>query len=122
VTVELRWCIDIESRSRAAGVTIAHGEVAMAPDVDVVRRLYAAVAAGDIDGAAACFAADALWHLPGTAPISGDHRGWAAIRKVIASSLRLSGGTFRAELVGNMRPQHMHATGRHRPVRGPTDA
>jgi ketosteroid isomerase-like protein len=71
----------------------------MAPEVDVVHRLYAAVAAGDPDTAAACFATGGLWHLPGTAPISGDHRGWAAIREVIDMCLRSSGGTFRAELV-----------------------
>ncbi|HJT04906.1 MAG TPA: nuclear transport factor 2 family protein [Pseudonocardiaceae bacterium] len=71
----------------------------MATEVEVVSRFYAAIRAGNLDGVAACFAADGAWHLPGTAPISGTHRGWAAIREVVATVLRLSDGTFRAELV-----------------------
>ncbi len=71
----------------------------MTPDVAVVQRMYAAVAAGDLDGVQACFAADALWHIPGTSAISGDHRGWAAIREVVTTVWRLSGGTFRSDLV-----------------------
>lgn len=47
-----------------------------------------------------CFAADALWHLPGSSPISGDHIGWAAIRDEFLAKLGpLSGGTFKAELL-----------------------
>ena len=48
-----------------------------AEDVAVVRRLYAAVAAGDLAAVAECFDEDAVWHLPGTNPLSGTHRGWS---------------------------------------------
>lgn len=68
--------------------------------VDVVRRFYAAVAARDWDAAEKCFAADALWHLPGNSPIAGDHVGWKAIRDDFLLKLGpLSDRTFRAELL-----------------------
>jgi ketosteroid isomerase-like protein len=68
--------------------------------VDVVRQFYAAVAARDWDVAQKCFAADALWHLPGNSPIAGDHVGWKAIRDEFLLKLgALSDGTFRAELL-----------------------
>ena len=69
-------------------------------DVAVVRRLYAAVAAGDLAAVGACFRADAVWHLPGTSVIVGTHRGWPAIRDdLLAKQGPLSGGTFRAQLL-----------------------
>ena len=68
--------------------------------MDVVRRFYQAVADRDFAAAERCFAPDALWHLPGTSPIAGDHRGWAQIRDDFLAKLGpLSGGTFRAELL-----------------------
>lgn len=68
--------------------------------VDVVRRLYEAVAERDLAKAESCFAPDALWHLPGHGPIAGDHVGWAAIRDGFLAKLGpLSGGTFKAELL-----------------------
>ena len=69
-------------------------------DVAVVRRLYAAVAAGDLAAVGECFHEDAVWHLPGTSPIAGTHRGWPAIRgDLLAKQGPLSGGTFRAQLL-----------------------
>src|SRR3712207_7056663 len=69
-------------------------------DVAVVRRLYAAVAAGDLAAIGKCFHDDAVWHLPGTNALSATHRGWSAIRdNLLAKQGPLSGGTFRAELL-----------------------
>ncbi|HEY5221426.1 MAG TPA: nuclear transport factor 2 family protein [Microbacteriaceae bacterium] len=66
----------------------------------VVRRFYQAVADRDFAAAEGCFAPDALWHLPGNSPISGDHRGWSQIRDDFLVKLGpLSGGTFRADLL-----------------------
>lgn len=66
----------------------------------VVRQFYQAVANKDIGAAQACFAPDALWHLPGSSPISGDHRGWRQICDDFLIKLGpLSGGSFRAELL-----------------------
>jgi uncharacterized protein len=74
--------------------------VPTAEDVAVVRRLYDAVAAGDLDGIAACFHDEAVWHLPGRSPLAGTHCGWAAIRDdLLAKQAPLSGGTFRPVLL-----------------------
>jgi ketosteroid isomerase-like protein len=71
-----------------------------AEDVATVRRLYAAVAAGDLPAIAACFHEDAVWQLPGTNALSGTHRGWPAIRDdLLAKQGPISGGTFRAQLL-----------------------
>jgi len=66
----------------------------------VVHRFYQALGEADFDAAEQCFAADALWHLPGSSPIAGDHRGWVQIRDDFLRKIGpLSGGTFRAELL-----------------------
>ncbi|MGH7728489.1 MAG: nuclear transport factor 2 family protein [Vulcanimicrobiaceae bacterium] len=89
-------------------------------DVETVRRLYRAVAARDFATAEACFAPDAIWHLPGRSPIAGEHRGRQSIRDgVFAKLARLSGGTFRADLLDVAVGEHylialQHATAGHR--------
>ena len=89
-------------------------------DADVVRRLYQAIADGDFAAADRCFAPGAVWHLPGTSPIAGDHHGWARIRGDFMAKLGpLSGDTFRAELVdvaigGRFVVAVQHATASHR--------
>jgi ketosteroid isomerase-like protein len=71
-----------------------------ADDVEVVRRLYAAVNGRDMAAAAACFTPDARWTLPGRSPIAGTHVGWDQIYdRFLAKLAPLSGGTFRAELL-----------------------
>ncbi|HEX2289038.1 MAG TPA: nuclear transport factor 2 family protein, partial [Pseudonocardiaceae bacterium] len=71
-----------------------------AEDVAVVRRLYAALAAGDLAAVGECFDEDAVWHLPGANALSGTHRGWSAIQdNLLARQRPLSGGTFRAQLL-----------------------
>jgi uncharacterized protein len=71
-----------------------------AEDVAVVRRLYAAVSAGDLSAIAECFHEEAVWHLPGVNAPSGTHRGWSTIRdNLLAKQGPLSGGTFRAQLL-----------------------
>jgi uncharacterized protein len=71
-----------------------------AEDVAVVRRLYAAVATGDLTAIGECFHEDAVWHLPGTNALSGTHRGRSAIRDdLLVKQSPISGGTFRAQLL-----------------------
>ena len=66
----------------------------------VVRRFYTALSDGDLPGMEACFATNAVWHLPGTSLIAGDHHGWIEIRDHLLARLGpLSGGTIRAELL-----------------------
>ena len=70
------------------------------PDVDVVRRAYAALAAGDIDQLEQCFAHDAVWHEPGSNIYSGVRVGWPKIRDEFLALLGpLSHGTLRTKLV-----------------------
>ena len=71
-----------------------------AADVHVIRRVYAALATGDMDELEQCFARDAVWHEPGDNIYSGDRLGWPEIRDDFLSLLGpLSRGGFRAELV-----------------------
>ena len=69
-------------------------------DVETVRRFYAAFAARDFDTVRACFAPDAVWHLPGRNVIAGDHVGWDAIYDDFLGRIGpLSGETLSAGLV-----------------------
>jgi ketosteroid isomerase-like protein len=68
-------------------------------DAETVRRLYAAMSAGDFATVESCLAPDGVWHLPGKSAIAGDHRGWPAVREVFVKLAVLSGQTFRTELL-----------------------
>ena len=71
-----------------------------AADVAVVRRFFAALAAGDLDAAGECLHEEAIWHFPGASRIAGTHRGWPAIRDNFLAKLGpLSRHTFRAEVL-----------------------
>jgi ketosteroid isomerase-like protein len=50
-----------------------------AADVDLVRHLYAAFSAGDIEALAKAFAEDVTWSVPGNSAISGIHQGRDAV-------------------------------------------
>ncbi len=86
------------------------------PHAALVRRLYAGF--GDPEIVRACFADDAVWHIPGRSLIGGDYVGRAAIERDFFGKLRaLTAGTFRAELVDVLANDHravalQHATGR----------
>jgi ketosteroid isomerase-like protein len=67
---------------------------------DESRGVYAAVASRDFATMESCFTPDAVWHLPGKSPITGDRYGRAAIRDGFFARLRpRSGQTFQAELL-----------------------
>ena len=68
------------------------------PNADVLQRLVDAFLAGDGAALDALFADDAVWHEPGSAPISGDHKGKAAIFQFFGRVGELSGGTFRPDV------------------------
>jgi ketosteroid isomerase-like protein len=59
-------------------------------NVDVVRRGFAAFGAGDMETLSALIADDAIWHVPGRSPISGDHVGKEAVFGLFA---KLAEGT-----------------------------
>jgi ketosteroid isomerase-like protein len=69
------------------------------PNAALVRRLYGAFRTRDRPTLAALIADDAVWHVPGSTPISGTHRGSAAIFAYFQALGERSGGTFHAELV-----------------------
>ena len=68
------------------------------PNAEVMQRLVDAFLSGDQAGLDAVFADDAVWHEPGDAPISGDHKGKQAIFGMFGRIMELSGGTFRPDV------------------------
>lgn len=65
----------------------------------LVRDLYRDFRMKDGAILTALIAKEAVWHVPGATPISGDHRGRAAIFEYFRKMGELSAGTFHAELV-----------------------
>jgi hypothetical protein len=54
------------------------------PNVELVRRGYAAFAAGDMATVSELFADDIVWHWPGRSALSGDHVGKEAVFRMFA--------------------------------------
>src|SRR6266568_5357693 len=78
------------------------------PNVTLVTHLYDAFDTKDTERLKRLIAEDAIWYVPGSTPISGEHKGQAAILAYFAKLGELSGGTFRAELV-DILASDMHA-------------
>ena len=78
------------------------------PNVALLSRLYEAFDKQDTATLAKLIAEDAIWHVPGSTPISGDHQGHTAIFAFFAKLAELSSGTFHAELIDVM-ASDMHA-------------
>ena len=68
------------------------------PNEGIVRSGFDAFAKGDVDTLRQLFDQDAVWHVPGRSPLSGDHRGMDAILGFLARTMELTSGTFRAEV------------------------
>jgi ketosteroid isomerase-like protein len=68
------------------------------PNVDLVRRGYAAFGAGDMDTLQALFSPDILWHVGGDHPLSGDYRGLEEVLGLFGRFFELSGGDMAQEL------------------------
>jgi hypothetical protein len=64
------------------------------PNVALLRRGYEAFSKGDMATIAALFSEDAVYHVPGSHLLSGDHRGRDAVLGVLAKLGELSGGTL----------------------------
>jgi uncharacterized protein len=69
----------------------------MTENADVVRRLYAARAAGDFATVAELLADDVVWHEPGEFDYSGDHCGKAVVLVLLRQLAEATGGTFSLE-------------------------
>ena len=68
------------------------------PNVGLLRKGYEAFAKGDIATVRELWSEDAVWHVPGSNRLSGDHRGRDAVFAMFARAVELSGGTLRFEL------------------------
>ena len=67
-------------------------------NLDLVRRGYAAFVAGDTDTLTELWAPDVVHAVPGSSPISGAHKGTAAVLTMYGQLAELSGGSVRIEL------------------------
>jgi len=73
--------------------------------VDELHRLQAATyAGGSVEPLAELLADDVVWHVPGSSPIAGDHRGRSAVieyfrtrRRLVDNSMRLHPGEILAD-------------------------
>jgi uncharacterized protein len=66
---------------------------------DRVEAWYGAVGAGDLEKVRAMLAPDAVFHVAGDSPISGDHRGHEEIFALAIRTLSETEGTFKTELL-----------------------
>ena len=68
------------------------------PNEALLRATYDAMARGDGKGIAAAIAPDAVWHIPGSSPLAGDHAGLDALFAFWRKVAELSGGGMRLEV------------------------
>ena len=62
------------------------------------RRQQAMYAGGDVAAVAEMLADDVVWHVPGTSPIAGHHRGREAVLAYFERRRDLAGATMRIEV------------------------
>jgi ketosteroid isomerase-like protein len=73
--------------------------VAEHPNVRLIERAYEAFAQGDyVSTIAELFSEGVVWHLPGSGPLSGEHRGRDAVLAAMRQFEQLSEGTIRTEV------------------------
>ena len=88
-------------------------------DVEVIRRGYAAFSAGDMATLNELFTEDAVWHVPGTGPLSGAKTGREGILSFFGELMSRSDGTLKVTLddvVGG--DHHTVALNRNQATRG----
>ena len=65
----------------------------------VVRRIFDAFARRDVFALRSCFAADAVWTVPGDGAMAGVYRGQEAIFRFLGRLPKETDGTYRSRLV-----------------------
>ena len=70
----------------------------MTDNAEILRKGYAAFAAGDIATLELMFHPEVVWHEPGTNPVSGVYKGWPSVVGLFVAYAERSGGTFSASL------------------------
>jgi hypothetical protein len=72
--------------------------VADHPSADLIRKGYEAFLKGDMSTLENLFVEDVVWHVAGTNPTSGEHKGRDAVLALFRRVEELSGRTFRIEI------------------------
>ena len=81
------------------------------PNVDLLRKGYAAFGKGDLDTIRnSVFSPDMVLHVAGRSPVSGDYRGVDEVFGFFGKLFELSGGTFSVDLHDAVANDH-HAVG-----------
>ena len=70
------------------------------PNVQRIRDAYAAFAAGDLAAALKDLAPDGVFHLAGSAPLGGEHRGIDEVSKALIGVFQLTAGTQKLDISG----------------------
>jgi len=65
----------------------------------LVRTMIEKFLHGDLAAVGRCFAADAVWELPGRGTLAGEYKGPDAIIGFLARAFELSGGTLRLDVL-----------------------
>ncbi len=68
------------------------------PNLELMRRGYAAYTSGDLETIDRLFADDIVWHVSGRSPISGDYTGKEQVFGFFGKLQELSGGTSKVEV------------------------
>ncbi len=68
------------------------------PNVDLVRRGYAAFGSGDMDTLRELISADVVWHSGGDNPLSGSYEGLDATLGLFGRLFETTGGDIRQDL------------------------
>ncbi len=69
------------------------------PNVALIKKMYDALVEGNyIATLTELFSQDVVWHLPGSGPLAGQHRGREAVFAAMRQFEQLSEGTIRIEV------------------------
>ncbi len=68
------------------------------PNVELLRKGYAAFGAGDMQTVDALLSDDIVWHSPGNNALAGDYKGKDQVFGLFAKLVELTEGTFRQEI------------------------
>jgi uncharacterized protein len=68
------------------------------PNLDLMRRGYAAYTSGDLETIGQLLADDVVWHVSGRSPLSGDYIGKEQVFGFFGKLQELSDGTSRVEV------------------------
>jgi ketosteroid isomerase-like protein len=68
------------------------------PNLELLRRGYAAYDSGDMDTINELFADDVVWHIAGRSPLSGDYIGKEQVFGFFAKLVEMSDGTSKVSV------------------------